>query len=548
MSSRTPFRCPFCGEAGVKTREHVWAQWMRKSVGAQQLLKGATGRRVPVAVGDLQIDERGKYQLVERDIVRVAELLPHVTIDVCLGCNGGWMKRLEDDAKTLMGPWSAAGWPIQLDQDAQTALAVWATKSWMAYALIHQRDEGPFTSDERRAMVSEPGPLARTRIWVVHSDAPTAWVGMGLHPTLMKPSDEVPDVTTEMDNAGFGFLAYNELAFFMAIAPEPKSPLLDFVEEDMDSNGFAKRIWPASAPTSFPQHCAPAPVMSDLLAIPGNFHRATGLPVVGLGKTELEDVRRAYEAGADAFQIRAVWQPESLARLERKRISDDPDGYAKTWRPYKVLGGIEWHGGRFEAAVEHYRTAQRFGATVQDIGSQLCDALMFAGEFAKAQRVCDEVMSEGRNEWRDVFRDAILYEVVEELGLKRQKRRRRREDVTMTVSDEAIRVAKRYLRRSDALDVVSWSVLAHDVRPDTRLSTVMASAYLGDSVMPWFGLSCEVVPLSPGEPLRDAVSEGLADSATVVAELLRLFDESADDDLLEVRQFVEESSHRTADS
>lgn len=520
---------------------------MRKSVGAQQLLRGATGRRVPVAVGDLQADERGKYQLVERDVVRVAELLPHVTIDVCGDCNGGWMKRLEDEAKMLMSPWSLAGWPFWLDHDAQIALAAWATKSWMAYALIHKRDKGPFTVEERRTMASDPSPLPRSRIWLMHSDAPTARVAMGLHPTLIKPSEEVPDVTAEIDNAGFGFLAYNQLAFFIAIAPEPDSPLLDLVEEEVETSGYAKRIWPPSASTSFPQRCAPASVMSELLAVPGNFHRAAGLPVVGLSKSELEQVRRAHAAGLDVQQIRAIWQPESLAQLERKRISDDPDGYGKTWRPYKVLGGIEWHGGRFEAAIEHYRTAQRFGATIQDIGSQLCDALMCAGEFAKAQRVCEQVMSEGRNEWRDVFREAILYEVVEQLGLKRQKRQWRREDVTVVVSEDTIRAAKRHLRRSDALDVVSWNLLAHDVRQGTRLSTIMASAYLGESDLAWFALSCQAASFPAEEPLREVVAEALARSPEVVAKLQETFDAADADELREVRQFVEACSQRAGE-
>ncbi|WP_159537545.1 tetratricopeptide repeat protein [Aeromicrobium sp. 9AM] len=518
---------------------------MRKSVGAQQLLRGATGRRIPVAVGGLQTDERGKYQLVERDIVRVAELLPHVTIDVCRECNGGWMKRLEDDVKKLLGPWSVAGWPFRLDQDAQTALTTWATKSWMGYALIHKQDKGPFTAGERRTMADAPAPLARTRVWIVHSDASSARVAMGLQTTLLKPLEQVPDVTTEIDNAGFGFLAYNELAFFLVVAPQPNSQLLDAVEEQMDSSGYAKRIWPPSAPESFPRQCAPSHVMSELLAIPGNFQKAAELPVVGLSKSELEQVRRAHAVGLNTQQIRAIWQPESLAQLERKRISDDPDGYGKTWRPYRVLGGIDWHGGRFEAAVEHYRTAQRLGATVQDIGSQMCEALMFAGEYAEAQRMCEDVIAQGPNEWQDMFRKAILYEVIEQFGLERQKRRWRREDITVTVSDDTIHAAKRHLRRTDALDVVSWSVLAHDVRRGTRLSTIMASAYLGQSGLAWFLLTCQVASFPDEEPLRGVVADALAESPEIVAEVLEEFEEVDAHELRDARQFVEDCSQRS---
>lgn len=302
MTSARPFRCPFCGNAGAKTREHVWAQWMRKSAGARQLLKRATGRRVPVALEDIQVDERGKFQLVEGDLIRVAELLPHVTVDVCRDCNGGWMKSLEDDAKKVLGPWTSAAWPFQLDRSAQTLIAAWSTKSWMAYTLIHKRDTGPFAFDERKAMVGSPAPLARSGIWIVHSDAPTAHVAMGLRPTLMTPSGEVPDVTTAPNNAGFGFLAYAGLVFFIPIAPADDSPLLDLVEDELDSIGYAKRIWPVSDSASFPERCAPAPVMSDLLAIASNVLRAVNLPVVGLSKSDLDAVQRAYAAGVGTHQ------------------------------------------------------------------------------------------------------------------------------------------------------------------------------------------------------------------------------------------------------
>ena len=367
---------------------------------------------------------------------------------------------------------------------------------------------------------------------------------MGLQPTLMTPSGEVPDVTTALNNAGFGFLAYDGLVFFIAIGPADDSPLLDLVEDELDSIGYAKRIWPASESSSFPERCAPTPVMSDLLAIASNVLRAVSLPVVGLSKADLGAVQRAYAAGVDTHKINAIWQPESLARLERRRISDDPDVYGKTWPPYKILGGIEWHGGRFEEAVEHYKRAQEFGATLQDIGSQLCDALMFAGEYATAQQVREQVVSEGPNEWRDEFRAAILYEIVDVFGLKRQKRRWRQEDGTVAVSDDTIRTAKRHLRRTDALDVVSWSVLAHDVHQGTRISTIMASAYLGQSVAAWLALSCQVGSDPPEDPFRELVAEALTHSPEVIVKLQEEFDEVGAEELQDVRKFIEDCASR----
>ena len=51
---------------------------------------------------------------------------------------------------------------------------------------------------------------------------------------------------------------------------------------------------------------------------------------------------------------------------------------------------------------------------------------MHVGAYAEAGALSKGLMAEGPNEWRDVFLEAILYELVDELGLKQQRRRQRR--------------------------------------------------------------------------------------------------------------------------
>lgn len=526
VSSDRAFHCPFCGNQGKRTAEHVWARWMRSTPGARQLLVGATGRRLKVATQDLDLGVDGKYQLVDGESVPVAELLPHVTVDVCLTCNTGWMKRLEDAVKHLLAPWTKVGWPVNLDRGSQVLLSAWATKSWMAYALSQRKDTGPFSDAERRAMAAGPAPFDRSRVWTMQSDAPTAYVGMGLLPTLITPDGEVPDLTSAPNNAGFGYLAYNGLVFFAAVAPAADSPLLDLIEELVDDVGFAKRIWPPSGEEFFPTRCAPAPAMSELLGIAGSFERYAALPVVGLSASEVQEVRSTYAAGgADVLQIRARWQPNELAQLDRWRIENDPDGYGMTWQPYKTLGGIEWHGGRYQAALDHYRRAQQYGATMQDIGSQLCDTLMHLGAYAEAQVISNQLMSDGANEWGDVFREAILHELVNELRLEEQERLPREQgEVTIRVSRKSARRAWRHIRKQDALDSISWAVLGQRIRRRTRFTSIMASAYFGLSVSAWLALSMHAATCPHDAQDVHAIGDGLAEFPDIAATLIELLD------------------------
>lgn len=482
---------------------------MRQSPGARRLLAGATGKRTAHPLEDFIFDDDGRLSSVTSGTAAVAELLPHVWIPVCGDCNGGWMSRLEDQVRTLLRSWTRTRWPIQLTASAQTTLSAWVSKSWMAYALIRGRDEGPFTVGERRVMTDRAAPLSRSRIWLVHSDAATAHVGMSLLPMLVASEDEVHRVATMNSNAGFGHVAYDGLVFFLAHAREEDSAFFQHIESQIDEIGPIKRIWPPSEDQHFPDAQAPPHVISDLFALADAHQRVHALPTVGLTLAEMEEAQRARSLGATPFQIRAIWQPESLAQFERKRLQDDPDGYGRTWEPYKTLGGIEWHGGRFNEAIELYEQARTNSATTQDIGSQMCDALLHAGRYEDAQAVADEVDQQGPNEWRDAFRSAILFELVDELGLRHQNRQQRTAGGTIEVNDENTRAAYEYLETTDALDMPSWAVIAQDDPAGARISRIMASAYLGEAEEAWFLLSAAAYHWPDDEPLKQPLLEGL---------------------------------------
>ncbi|WP_311215500.1 tetratricopeptide repeat protein [Aeromicrobium sp. WCS2018Hpa-33] len=333
---------------------------------------------------------------------------------------------------------------------------------------------------------------------------------MSLFPMLMASEHEVHQVATMNSNAGFGHISYDGLVFFLALARDGDNAFLEYIESQIDEIGPVKRIWPPSGEQHFPGAQAPPHVISDLLALSDAHQRVHALPTVGLTLTEMKEAQRAQSLGATPLQIRAIWQPESLAQFERKRLEDDPDGYGRTWEPYKTLGGIEWHGGRFDEAIELYEQARTNGATTQDIGSQMCDALLYAGRYEDAQAVADEVGHQGPNEWRDVFRSAILFELVDELGLRLQKRQLRTAGGIIKVDEASIRAAYDYLRTTDALDMPSWAAIAQDDPAGARISRIMASAYLGEAEDAWFLLSAATYHWPNDEPLKQPVLEALA--------------------------------------
>lgn len=177
--------CPFCGQRGERTKEHVWAQWLHETAGAQALLDSTHGERIPREFPGIRKDADGRYQRVVEILGSYAKWLPNIKVDVCKGCNGGWMSVLENQVGSILSPLIDGGSPVRLTVDDLRTLTTWATKSWMAYALTRPEQQNPFTEDEYRGMAASPGPLGRSLVWLLHSDDGRAQVSMGMIPQLL---------------------------------------------------------------------------------------------------------------------------------------------------------------------------------------------------------------------------------------------------------------------------------------------------------------------------------------------------------------------------
>lgn len=306
--------CAFCGERGIRTDEHVWAQWMRDRAGARALLEGSTGERIELERAAIEVDGEGRFQELHLPSRRAAALLPHVKVDVCATCNSGWMSSLESDVKALLAGYRVAGFPVRLGREEQRLLATWATKSWMAYALIRGVDDlgNPFAGDEYRAMAAAPGPLERMRVVMFHSDSPFAQVGIGVAGALFGHTGTVTDFVVDRDNAGFAYLAADGILMFGVIAPaeSPDVPAMrDFV---MAPPGFEVpgviHLHPFADVAAFPSVTLGDDLVQHLIAWPRVFSEHFGLPVVGLTREEADEVRREFLAGADPQELRRRWE------------------------------------------------------------------------------------------------------------------------------------------------------------------------------------------------------------------------------------------------
>lgn len=303
--------CPFCGQRGRKSKEHVWAQWLHRTRAAKILTQDSTGQLMDKVHYKFDVDDQGRF--VQTPVVagQWATLLPHVQVLVCEECNNGWMSRLEDEVRHLVGPFIFGEQGVVLDAEQLTTIATWATKSWMAYALNRSPLENPFTTAEYRAMAAEPKPLDRSRIWLMACHHDGAQVGMGVDPTLM--SAQVPDLATEQNNAALCYLAASCVVLFMVLAP-PDSPegFLDVMAMSAGpalQSGKARRIHPSPRRQGFPLEGLSQQEFYALRHAPHVMHELD-MPGMGLTPQQLAQVREEWQEGADPAELRAKWAPE----------------------------------------------------------------------------------------------------------------------------------------------------------------------------------------------------------------------------------------------
>jgi hypothetical protein len=122
-------RCIFCGRSDTLTGDHVISRAVRREL----RIKSNVVRHY----GD-QTREMG-------------DALSVIVKPVCVGCNGGWMSRLERDVVSFFGVAFRAAATVDLDPSRQERLATWAIKTALLLEVYTVRLPYP----DRRAYVPE---------------------------------------------------------------------------------------------------------------------------------------------------------------------------------------------------------------------------------------------------------------------------------------------------------------------------------------------------------------------------------------------------------
>jgi hypothetical protein len=151
LVERGPRECLFCGETKRLSEEHVFGQWLQKlgfaGPGAEELIEDAESR--------LRILRQGN-PLNKR--LRI----------VCEECNGGWMSRLEESAKSLLIEMFDPSSSITLNESDQLVLARWAFKSVAVISQLGSIKSFPLA--HCRELYTTGNPPILSQIWIGTAD------------------------------------------------------------------------------------------------------------------------------------------------------------------------------------------------------------------------------------------------------------------------------------------------------------------------------------------------------------------------------------------
>jgi hypothetical protein len=163
--------CTFCGDLGVPQGiEDVLPLWLAKKLAyqAETHHPGVQATYRKYSYDDfaaLQTDDGSGSTATSSELTGKLPkgfLLP----GVCIGCNGGWMSRLEEVARlTLTG--LLIGEPKRLTPFDQTTIATWAIKTSLTYDACYDPRYVPEDIGTRR-LFARGAPLPDTAVFIGH--------------------------------------------------------------------------------------------------------------------------------------------------------------------------------------------------------------------------------------------------------------------------------------------------------------------------------------------------------------------------------------------
>lgn len=302
------WRCPFCGEHGKSTKEHVWPKWLREAPGIGDLLSSARGERFEYEYNDLRFVD-GRAVEIPRS-VSVARWVPQITAQVCARCNNEWMSRLETRVRRMLSALVLQGAPVVLSAMQVRDLATWGVKTAMTYQLALRMDQGAFTVSDYRGMAKAQAIPNRCKVWVRSSEGPQQYVATQYRGLVVPVLDELVEPTAR-DGLAFILIALPQLFIVVGVAPEADEVrVLDLLTPTGFGTDVGPQIWPEPGPLILPTQASPESfdpqeVFADIEALGESSVPLSELsPEALLRKAEDPGVGQALlEAALDSFAV-----------------------------------------------------------------------------------------------------------------------------------------------------------------------------------------------------------------------------------------------------
>lgn len=173
--------CAFCGGGPQFTKEHAWPRWLHPYA------KTVPPTRFSRSLGFARISPDTWAESPTVVVEQPGSVLRVVAREVCARCNGGWMSRLEQDAKPILLRLMQAagdGSRVLLGPAEAATVGAWAVKTAWVRELASKGSHVATTSAMRRFLAEQGLPSEFSSVWLARYlgvrdfEAPTATVGV----------------------------------------------------------------------------------------------------------------------------------------------------------------------------------------------------------------------------------------------------------------------------------------------------------------------------------------------------------------------------------
>lgn len=161
-----PKTCIFCGGPPPLTKEHIWADWLKKYIPRDM----ASHTYRSTIEDEANVDSRVKKRPGDPRSSKVRV--------VCKSCNGGWMSRLQSRAKPILIP-LVVGDKIVLDRFKQETLTAWIAMAVMCSEFF-QAGRAAISPLERERFYKTTTIGKNWKIWIGNYQRGD-WVGHWVH-------------------------------------------------------------------------------------------------------------------------------------------------------------------------------------------------------------------------------------------------------------------------------------------------------------------------------------------------------------------------------